>query len=84
MEEGRIKAEKHWPEPKSARDIQVSIEFANYIVGFSRIAAPLTSMSKTSGIEASSGKDDNIEGDKGDEGRGSMTVRKSGDGDGMD
>lgn len=41
-----------WPEPKSIRDIQVSIGFANFyrrfIQGFSKIATPLTSMLKTS------------------------------------
>ena len=52
MEEERIEAVKNWPEPKSVRDIQVFIGFANFyqrfIRGFSRIAAPLTSMLKTS------------------------------------
>ena len=52
MEEERIEAVKNWPEPKSVRDIQVFIRFANFyqrfIRGFSRIAAPLTSMLKTS------------------------------------
>ena len=50
MEEGRIEAVKAWPEPKSIRDIQVFLGFANFyrrfIQGFSRIAAPLTSMLK--------------------------------------
>ena len=52
MEEERINAVKAWPEPKSIRDIQVFIEFANFyrrfIQGFSKIAAPLTSILKTS------------------------------------
>ena len=52
MEEERIEAVKNWPEPKSVRDIQVFIGFANFyrrfIQGFSKIAAPLTSMLKTS------------------------------------
>ena len=52
MEEERIDAVKAWPEPKSIRDIQVFIGFANFyrrfIQGFSKIAAPLTSMLKTS------------------------------------
>ena len=52
MEEERIDAIKAWPEPKSIRDIQVFIGFANFywrfIQGFSKIAAPLTSMLKTS------------------------------------
>ena len=42
---------KNWPEPTSVRDIQVFIGFANFyrrfIQGFNRIAAPLTSMLKT-------------------------------------
>ena len=52
MEEERIDAVKAWPEPKLIRDIQVFIGFANFyrrfIQGFSKIAAPLTSMLKTS------------------------------------
>ena len=53
MEDERIEAVKNWPEPKSVRDIQVFIGFANFyrrfIRGFSRIAAPLTSIFKTTG-----------------------------------
>ena len=53
MENERIEAVKQWLEPQSVRDIQVFLEFANFyqrfIQGFSRIAAPLTSMLKTSG-----------------------------------
>ena len=53
MEDERIEAVKQWPEPQSVRDIQVFLRFANFyqrfIQGFSRIAAPLTSMLKTSG-----------------------------------
>ena len=52
MEEERINAIKNWPEPKSIRDIQVFLGFANFyhcfIQGFSRIAALLTSMLKMS------------------------------------
>ena len=52
MENERIKAVKSWPEPKSVQDIQLFIGFANFyrrfIQGFSKIAAPLTSMLKTS------------------------------------
>ena len=52
IEDEKIKAMKNWPEPKSARDIQVFIGFANFyrcfIQGFTKIAAPLTSMLKTS------------------------------------
>ena len=51
MEEERIEAVKAWPEPKSIRDIQVFLGFANFyqrfIQGFSKIATPLTSMLKT-------------------------------------
>ena len=53
MEDKRIEAVKQWPEPQSVRDIQVFLGFANFyrrfIQGFSRIAAPLTSMLKTLG-----------------------------------
>ena len=53
MEDERIEAVKQWPEPQSVQDIQVFLGFANFyrrfIQGFSRIAAPLTSMLKTSG-----------------------------------
>ena len=52
IEEERIDAVKAWLEPKSIRDIQLFIEFANFyrrfIQGFSKIAAPLISMLKTS------------------------------------
>ena len=51
MEVERIKVVKEWLEPKSVRDIKVFLGFANFyqrfIQGFSRIAAPLTSMLKT-------------------------------------
>ena len=53
MEDEQIEAVKNWPELTSVRDIQVFIGFANFyrrfIQGFSRIAAPLTSMLKTTG-----------------------------------
>lgn len=52
MEEERIEAVKNWPEPKSVRDIQVFLGFANFyrqfIQGCSKIAGPLTSMLRTS------------------------------------
>ena len=52
MEEERIDAVKAWPEPKLVRDIQVFIEFANFyrrfIQGYSKIAASLTLILKTS------------------------------------
>ena len=51
MEAERIEVVKKWPEPKSVRDIQVFLGFANFyrrfIQGFSKIAASLTSMLKT-------------------------------------
>ena len=54
MEAKRIKVVKNWPKPKSVRDIQVFLGFANFyrqfIQGFYRIAAPLTSMLKTTGL----------------------------------
>ena len=51
MEAKQIEVVKKWPEPKSVQDIQVFLSFANFyqqfIQGFSRIAAPLTSILKT-------------------------------------
>ena len=51
IEDERIKAVEQWPEPKSVRDIQVFLGFANFyqrlIQGFSCIAVSLTSMLKT-------------------------------------
>ena len=53
MENEKIAAIKQWPEPQLIWDIPVFLGFANFyrrfIQGFSRIAAPLTSMLKTSG-----------------------------------
>ena len=50
MEAEQIEVVGKWPEPKSVWDIQVFLGFANFywqfIQGFSRIAAPLTSMLK--------------------------------------
>ena len=52
IEEERIEIIRIWSKPKSVRDIQVFIGFVNFywrfIQGFSRIAASLTSMLKTS------------------------------------
>ena len=52
MEDERIETMKNWPKPKSARDIQVFLDFVNFywrfIQGFSKIAGPLTSMLKFS------------------------------------
>ena len=65
MEEKRIDVVKKWPEPELIQDIQVFIDFANFylcfIKGFSRIAAPLTAMLKTtrSSIALASRVDDN-------------------------
>ena len=51
MKVERIEFVKEWPKPKSVRDIQVFLGFANFywqfIQGFSKIVAPLTSMLKT-------------------------------------
>ena len=51
MEDERIEAVRNWTEPKSVRDIQVFLGFANFyqrfIQGFSKIARPLTLMLKT-------------------------------------
>ena len=51
MEVEQIEIVKKWPKPKSVWDIQVFLDFTNFywqfIQGFSRIAAPLTSMLKT-------------------------------------
>ena len=53
IEAEKIKVVKNWPKSKSDRNIQVFLGFANFyqrfIQGFSRIAAPLTSMLKTTG-----------------------------------
>ena len=53
MEAERIEVVKDWPKLKSVRNIQVFLGFANFywrfIQGFSKIAAPLTSMLKTTG-----------------------------------
>ena len=58
MEAERIEVVREWPEPKSVWDIQVFLGFTNFyrrfIQGFSRIAAPLTSMLKTTNEPAPS------------------------------
>ena len=52
MQEKRIDIVKNWPKPRFTYDIQVFLNFANFyrcfIQGFSRIAAPLTSMLRMS------------------------------------
>ena len=54
MEEERIDTMKNWLEPKSICNIQIFLGFANFyrhfIQGFSRIAAPLTSILRISPI----------------------------------
>ena len=58
MEVERIEFVRKWPEPKSVQDIQVFLGFANFyrrfIKGFSRIAALLTSILKTTNKPAPS------------------------------
>ena len=53
MEAKRIEVVKDWPEPKSVRNIQIFLGFANFyrrfIQSFSRIAALLTLILKTTG-----------------------------------
>ena len=52
MKDKKIEAVKNWPEPKSLRDIQVFLGFANFyqrfIQNFNKIAGPLTSMLRAS------------------------------------
>ncbi len=67
MEEKQIKAVRDWPEPQSVRDIQVFLGFTNFyrrfIQGFSRLAAPLTSILKT--ISAAGPAENLIQGGQG-------------------
>ena len=57
MEDEKIRVVKQWLEPKSVRDIQVFLGFANFYwrfyQGFGCIATPLTSMLKTTGSTGS-------------------------------
>ena len=59
MEAKKIEVVREWPEPKSIQDIQVFLGFANFywqfIQGFSKITAFLTSMLKTTGSPDMSG-----------------------------
>ena len=52
IEDKKIEAVRNWPEPKSVKDIQVFLGFANFyccfIQGFSKIAGPITSILRTS------------------------------------
>ena len=54
IEAERIEVVKDWPEPKSVRNIQVFLNFANFyrrfIQSFSKKSTPLTSMLKTTGL----------------------------------
>ena len=54
IEEERIEAVKVWAKPKSVRDIKVFLGFANFcrrfIKSFSKIAAPLTFILKTTAV----------------------------------
>ncbi len=54
MEEEQIKAIRDWLEPQTIRNIQVFLGFANFyrrfIQRFSRLAAPLTSILKTTSV----------------------------------
>ena len=65
MEAKRIEVVKNWPKPKSVRNIQVFLGFANFyrrfIQSFSKIAAPLTWMLKTIGLpdKSAPSKNDN-------------------------
>ena len=84
MEEERIDAVKKWPEPQSVRDIQVFIGFANFyrrfIKGFSRIAAPLTAMLKTTGSSVASASrvdNDEVVGDGGAIGRSDVSKKSA-------
>ena len=58
MEAEQIEVIRKWPELKSVQDIQVFLGFANFyrqfIQSFSRTAAPLTSMLKTTNEPAPS------------------------------
>ena len=69
MEDERIRAVKQWPEPKSVKDIQVFLEFANFywrfIKGLNCIAALLTSMLKTTGSTESATSLEETEGEVG-------------------
>ena len=83
MEAEQIKAVKKWPKQNSVQDIQVFLGFANFywqfIQGFSRIAAPLTSILKTAApLERSTlEKVGNGEGDIGVGGGGVEIAKKS-------
>lgn len=73
-EDERIEAVKTWPESKSVRDIQVFLGSANFyqrfIQCFSKIAAPLTLMLKTSPARSSENSTSSVDRVEDDEVRG--------------
>ena len=81
MEDKQIEAVKNWPEPKLVQDIQVFIGFANFyqrfIQGFSKIAAPLTSMLKTTKSSGLAPKVFGVEDEVVGGGRADKTMRNS-------
>ena len=81
MEDKRIEVVRNWLKPKLVRDIQVFIGFANFyrrfIQSFNKIAAPLTSMLKTTGSSDSSQKNDDNEVVGGDGDRNFSKSKKS-------
>ncbi len=68
MEENWIKTVRDWPEPQSVYDIQVFSEFTNFYQrftqGFSKLAAPLTFMLKTTSA-AGPANENSEQGDQG-------------------
>ena len=85
MEDKKIEAVRNWPEPKSVRDIQVFLGFANFYCrlfqGFSKIASPLTSMLRTSNPSENSlnkmVEDDEVVGGSNDSGQKLVESKKS-------
>ena len=71
MDNKQIKVVKQWPEPKSVKDIQVLLGFVNFYrqfnQSFRRIAAPLTSMLKTTGSVGSTANPKKTENEAGDD-----------------
>ena len=51
MDEEKVSAIRSWPKPRGVKDVQAFLGFANFyrrfIAGFSRLAAPLTNLTKT-------------------------------------
>ena len=73
IEDERIEAIRNWLKLKLVRDIQVFIDFDNFyrqfIRGFNKITAPLTSMLKTTELLDSTQRDNNDEVVGGDDDR---------------